>query len=405
LASIETKTTGFAQKLGSSFGGIGVGILFIIGATWMLYNNEGDYVYTGDAITEAQRVFVELPDITRIDASFNGRLVHASGMAETKDTLTDDIFGVQTIAVKFQRKSEYYQWTETAQTVTRKRQRGGQEQAAADTATYTYDQQWVSSPVDSGVFKDSQYQGKNSVLAVIPEETLGAPEVSFGAYTLPPFLKDSISGDIPLNVQLTEQKIAELTGTLVGAQAGIHVQANTIYIGVSPSSPNIGDVRVSFTEVRPAKVSIVAVVAGNTFEEYMASSGKTFSAFSMGSVGADSMFAGAQSNIAAMTWMKRALGLLLVFAGLKLVMRPLFVLASALPLLGDIVGAGTSVTAFLLGLAWSLLVISIAWLHFRPLIGGALVLTALVLIALLYAKGRNRKRAEASAAIQTASML
>ncbi|MDR2825651.1 MAG: TMEM43 family protein [Deltaproteobacteria bacterium] len=421
MAYTETKTTGFFQRIGSSFAGIGAGILLFLGASWWLYHNEGDYVYTGDAITEAQRAFVELPEITKLDSSFEGKLVHATGMTATKDTLTDNIFGLQTVAVKLQRKAEYYQWTESSRTETRKKLGGGEEQVT----TYTYSQAWVNSPVDSGAFKDQQYIGRNSVLANIPEETIVAPNVTFGAYTLPQFLKNSISGDIPLNVQLTDQKLAELTkyinptaaksGTsqpnsspwdqmpgygrtddAVASQAGVHVLGNSVYLGITPASPRIGDVRVTFTEVKPAQISIVAKVIGNTFEQYRSSNGKTFSAFSMGSIGAEKIFADAHAGNSMMTWIVRIVGILLVITGLKMVMAPLSVLASVIPLLGSIVGAGTGIVAFLLGLAWSLIVIAISWLIFRPLIGGALVLVAMALVALLYKKGRNRKAAEAA---------
>jgi len=47
----------------------------------------------------------------------------------------------------------------------------------------------------------------------------------------------------------------------------------------------------------------------------------------------------------------------------------------------------------LLGLAWSLVIIAIAWLRFRPLIGGGILALAAVLIALLFIKGRSRKAA------------
>jgi hypothetical protein len=392
------------------------GIVAIIIGTGLLYWNEGDYVYTGDSINEAQSLVVEIPDITKIDPSFTGKLIHATGMTETKDTLTDGIFGIQTIAVKMQRKSEYYQWVESSKTETKKKLGGGEEKVI----TYTYKQEWVTSPVNSSEFKDPAYKNMNSVLTTVPEETIAAPTVTFGAYTLPPFLKNSISGNIPLNVQLTESKIAELSKHInpQAAQpvnprqddmpgfgrvaddpkprAGVHIQGNTIYLGISPATPQNGDVRVNFTEVKPAQISIVAKVTGSTFEQYRASNNKTFSAFSMGTVGVENLFASAHSSNSTMTWVLRVVGVILVIAGLKMIVAPLAVFASVIPLLGSIVGAGTGIVCTLLGLAWSFLVISIAWLRFRPLIGGALVAVALALIAVLYMKGRKRKAVEAS---------
>jgi hypothetical protein len=412
MAYTETTSTNWFQRLGSSFGGIGFGIVLFLGGSYLLYHNEGDYVFTGDAITEAQSVVEELPDITKVDSSFNGKLIHAIGMAETKDTLTDGIFGVQTVAVKLQRKSEYYQWDESSSSETKQKLGGGEETVT----TYSYVKKWVSSPIDSGAFKDPEYQGKNSVLATIPPEATTAPNVTFGAYTLPPFLKEAISGDIPINVQLTEEKIAELTTqinpsvpdpsvsaqyTLWGGQAptaapqvGVHVQGNTIYIGMAPASPKIGDVRVSFTEVKPAQISIIAKITGNTFEKYKASNNKQFSAFAMGDASAENMFGDAVSSNATWTWIWRVVGIIIVISGLKVILAPLAVIASVIPLLGNIIGAGTGIVSTFLGLAWSFLVISVAWLRFRPLIGGALILVAVALLVVLYKKGHKQKAAE-----------
>ena len=66
-------------------------------------------------------------------------------------------------------------------------------------------------------------------------------------------------------------------------------------------------------------------------------------------------------------------------------------------ILGTIVGAGTGLVCTLLGLAWSLIIISIAWLRFRPIVGGAMIGVAVLLIAALYFKGRAKKAAPAPA--------
>jgi hypothetical protein len=90
-------------------------------------------------------------------------------------------------------------------------------------------------------------------------------------------------------------------------------------------------------------------------------------------------------------------GIFLVIGGLKSIVAPLAVIAGVIPLLGDIVGAGTGIVCTLLGAAWSFVIIAIAWLRFRPLIGGVLILAAVALVALLYIKGRAKKAAAPAA--------
>ena len=144
-------------------------------------------------------------------------------------------------------------------------------------------------------------------------------------------------------------------------------------------------------------VSILARLAGDTFEVFRASNGKTVSELSMGTHSLENMYGSAHSSNSTTTWLLRLLGAVLVMFGLKKVVAPLVVVADVIPLLGSIVGAGTGLVTTLLGLAWSLLVISIAWLRFRPLIGIIMIVVAVVCVALLYTKGRARKAARAQA--------
>ncbi len=68
-------------------------------------------------------------------------------------------------------------------------------------------------------------------------------------------------------------------------------------------------------------------------------------------------------------------------------------IADVIPILGTIVDAGVGVVAFLIGLAWSLVVIAVAWVRFRPMVAGGLIAAALVLVVLSYMKGRKSAQA------------
>jgi hypothetical protein len=235
-----------------------------------------------------------------------------------------------------------------------------------------------------------------------------ATNVTFGAYRLPDFFINSIGGAVPLNVALSQETIAKLNNDLAlavrdarpepqteaGAEAQmVHVSGATVLLSKSPFSPQIGDVRITFRETRPGTVSILAKLVGNTFEQYYASNGKVVSRLAMGAISLENMYDAAHSDNAVMTWVLRIAGTFLVIFGLKLVLAPLKVLAAVIPLLGTIVGVGMGIVSTLLGLAWSLVIIAIAWLRFRPLIGCFMLAVAGGLIAWLYARGRARKAA------------
>ena len=402
----EVTSTSWFSRLGDSFKGIGTGFLLIIAATALLWWNEGRTVRTGDAIVEAQLATEPMPAITKVDSAFEGKMVYATGRAVTKDELTDPVFGVKVNAIKLRRKVEYYQWVEHRRSEKRQKLGGGEETVT----TYTYSREWVNHPVDSQSFK--QMVGhENKTRIQSEDESWLAPNVTFGAYRFPEFLTRSIGGEKALNLSLSAEQRAELQKAFFAPNAGldtsqvlgqegasmIHSQGNTLYVGRQPGTPAIGDVRVSFFETPAAEVSILARVSGDTFVPFRASNGNTFSRLAMGTHDMNGMFEDAKSGNATMAWILRGVGLVLCVVGFGMIFAPLKIVADVIPLLGSIVGAGTGLVAGLLGSAWSMVIIAIAWIRFRPVLAFCLLGAALVLVILLVIKGRMKKAAPASA--------
>ncbi|MBQ6775239.1 MAG: TMEM43 family protein [Synergistaceae bacterium] len=390
MAYTEVTSKSWFQRIGESFGGILGGFVLIALATWLLWWNEGRTFKTAGAIGEAELVTEDVSDVSRIDPALEGKVIHAIARAETKDILRDPVFGVEVQAINLAKDVEYYQWEEHSHSETRKKLGGGEETVT----TYTYEKEWTSRPVDSNSFKDPAYRGLNTTLAQLDGKTIWASNVTFGAYKLPDFLVHSIGGSEAMT--LTSVDVASVAGVLTAPREYatspdmlIHVSGSTVYIGANPGSPTVGDVRVSFSYTPEADVSIVAQVIRDTFEKFTASNGYTFSRLDMGKVGMTRMFEGARSDNTIMAWILRVVGIILVVVGIGMIFKPLSVIADVIPLLGTIVGAGTGVVAFLLGLAWSLVVIAIAWVRFRPIVAGCLIAAAVVLVYLSYAKGKK----------------
>lgn len=394
MAYTETTTTSYGQRLaGSAKGMIGGLLVFIIG-TGLLWWNEGRTVRTAKAIGDAASHVESVADVSKVDASLNGKLIHASAFADTKDTLTDDMFGVREQAIKLDRKVEYYQWVEHSQTKKRDKVGGGEETIT----TYTYEQKWVDKPVNSAEFKDPQYQSANKVLSEVEEREELAQHVTFGAYTLPESLVGSISGSEPVEVRMTEEQRFKWNERLhmlrpkVNTETSlVHTSANTVYLGLSPNSPQVGDVRVTFTKVPPADISLIAQVDGSTFKAYRAKNGQSFSRVQMGTVSADEMILQARSENNLWAWVLRLVGVLLIVIGLKGMFGLLPMLFKVLPFLGSIVDAGVGLVSWILGLAWSFIIIAIAWLVFRPIIGISLLVLAIAGIVFLKRRGKKNE--------------
>jgi hypothetical protein len=176
----------------------------------------------------------------------------------------------------------------------------------------------------------------------------------------------------------------------------LHKGASLFYLGESPAAPDIGDLRVSHESAMPAAVSVIAKQTAGGFEPFGTKAGGTIEMLETGTVSAGAMFTAAHQTNKIMTWALRLLGFVLMTIGFNLLFRPLSVLADLVPMFGSIVGVGTGFVAFLLSLPLSLLVISISWIFYRPLVGIPLVILAVggfvFLISKLFAQ-RKRKPA------------
>ena len=391
MAYQEVKTTSYGTRVGNSFKGIGGGIILFIAATVLLWWNEGRAVKTTKMLNEAQGAYVEMENPSKIDPALDGELVHATALATTQDSLVDARFGFGVTAISLQRSVEYYQWVEHAESKSEDKL-GGKE---VTTTTYTYTKEWVSSPVQSSEFKDPEYQNKNMVLTTVDPQTQWAENVSFGAYKLNTALSHSISSREPVQLAIDENILKDLNDGISRIQKKdslnyVHQDANVLYIGRVPSSPEVGDVRITWEKVVPAKVTIISQVDGDTFKAYKAKNGKTFQTLVMGKKDASEIFESEHSSNKVLLWVLRILGVILVITGLKGIFGFLETLLKVVPFLANILGWGVSLVCTVVGLVWSLIVIALAWLTYRPVLGISLLVIAGLLVWFFAFKGKEQ---------------
>lgn len=120
-----------------------------------------------------------------------------------------------------------------------------------------------------------------------------------------------------------------------------------------------------------------------------------------GLVSADKMFAEAVAENTMITWLLRAVGLLLLFFGFSLLLGLLGVIADVIPFLGSIVRLGTGVLAFVLALLVGVTTIAVAWFWYRPLLSIVLVAITLGVAYLLSRLGKARAPAPVAAPAPT----
>jgi len=392
----QVKTTrNYGNRLLGSLKGAGIGFIFFGIGTILLFWNEGNFVKTKKTIGAAEKALVRVNDVSEVNPALDGKLIHAYAFADTQDVLSDEPFGVSERAIALVRKVEFYQYEERSRTEKRDKVGGGEETIT----TYTYEKKWVSSPINSGDFADPDYKGKNFVLddmdSKVKSQTQYAANVTFGAYKLPGFIIKSIRGSMPVEPRISIDELLAKLGLKIGNQ--VQIQGNVVYFGKASSSPQIGDVRVTLTKVMPADISIIVKVIGPTFEEYITpGTGRAFSAVEMGTVGADAMFTSAKQANSFLTWVLRLIGVILIVMGLKMVFNILPSLFKVLPPLGKIVGAGVTLVCVVGGGAWSLAIIAIAWLFYRPFIGFPMLLVSVAGIWFLGKKAKEKTAVKAT---------
>lgn len=386
MAFQETTRQSYGSKVKGSFQGILWGIVLIIAGTIVLWWNEGRAVKASNALKDFQKNYVELTDINSIDVNFEGKAVHASGVATTTDTLRDASFGIAVNAFRLIREVEYYQWEENSSSESKDKLGGSTE----TTTTYTYEADWCDEPVNSAEFKDPAYKGKNFVWRSIEDADQNAPTATFGAYKLSPSIISAISGEEPVEPALTEAQKQQLLARVSDSTVVVTIRGNQVYIGSDPETPHIGDVRITFNQVTsPKTISLLQKVVNGTFETYIAKNGQSYSRVEMGTVSAENMIAHQKSANKVTLWLIRILGILLVIGGFRSLLSIVSTLFAVVPFVQGIIGTGIGLVTTVVGLIWSFVVIALAWAAHRPLIA---VILLIVVVALIFWLVSRRKK-------------
>ena len=370
-------------RIGGAIKGVIAGFIFLVIAFPLLFWNEGRAVKEYKTLKEGGSSVISV-SAEKADPANNEKLIHLTGKATTEETLTDDTFGISVSALKLRREVEMYQWKESSESKTEKKVGGGSKKIT----TYSYSKVWSSSVINSSNFKESSGHTNPGTIPFESDEKVASP-IYLGDFTLSYSLAAKISN---------YEKYAVTDGMPVPAAITEHSRLHdgTIYFGTNPADPQIGDVRVKFSVAMPAEISVMAQQNGNTFQPYRASTGGTIELLEMGALTADAMIQKAEARNAIMTWVLRLIGFLLMLGGFALIFKPLSVLADVLPILGNIVGAGTGIIAFLLALMLSFITIAIAWIFYRPVLGIALIIVAGAALYLIISKLRSAKTARSS---------
>ena len=259
----QVTETSWLQRIGQSFVGVIVGFVLIIAACVLIFANEGHAVKVARSLSEGAGL-VRTVSADKVDPANDGKLVHLIGMLSVAGPATDGDFAVKSAGVRLSRRVEMYQWVEEESSETEKKLGGG----TTTTTTYKHTRQWVDHPVDSSKFK--QRGNRTNPQMIWRNRSVVAPQPKLGAFAVPPDLLGTFGAEEKL--PLGDEQVRAVQKRL---NKPAQIVDGVLYVAQDPSQPEVGDFRVTFSEVRLQTVSIVAAQAGPGLAAYRAHAGGT----------------------------------------------------------------------------------------------------------------------------------
>ncbi len=383
----ETSHTGYGRRVGNSIKGMLFGGIMFLASFPILAWNEGRAVKEINTLEEGRKLVVNI-NAESESPQTNGMLVFTSGKATTEDVLEDEEFGISETALKLRRTAEMYQWEEDKDT--------SEDSNGNKKTTYNYKKTWSEKLISSSGFR---YRDGHENPGSMPFQSASyeATEVTVGVHVLSPGLLSQISHFTPVALNKDHAEAAP-----EGPRGQPFVTGGLLYYGKNEGSPEIGDIRVKFTAVKPLNVSLIARQSGNTFGPFATKAGNSIELLEEGLHDSNYVIEAALSRNAMYTWILRAVGWFMMFFGLCLILGPLTTLTGVIPIVGSVVGLGVGIAAFVLASVLSLVTVAVSWIVVRPV--AAIILLAVCGAFIWGAKKRGDKKIVAAGGVPGSAM-
>ena len=242
-------------------------------------------------------------------AASDGRLVFVSGETQIAQPARDAQFGVSADAVAIVRKVEMFQWRPLSGT-----QRN-------------YEQDWIDHPVDSTKF--AQQAGHENPGAIpFAAQRFDSTDVRVAGFRLGPELVQGIEG--------LEDFSPGLHALPPNMAATFQIVGDALVTSADPARPRIGDIRVSWMQIMPTHLSVLARAQSGVLVRTQDASGRDMAQAQIGMRSLSDVVPDAAPR-PRFAWARRVLAVLLAWGGAVLLMWParkdgLALLAATVPL-------------------------------------------------------------------------
>lgn len=340
------------------FGTAILGFIILIASIFALFINEHNYVNAIKIANFAEKnaIIVSPKDL---NPSNDNKLIFTNGSAYSQELLTDSIIRIPNAIALF-RDTEIYQWEEI-----RKHRDNNK-------ISYTYRKTWSKNLINSDNFESSAY--KNPKKMKYEPKNIYAHNIGLGKFYL--------SEEIIKNIN-SISKITQLP-----YNSNFKIYNGFYFTGNDYDNPKIGDQKLSYSYIPSGiKLSIIAKQSGNHLENMNSKYGD-FSIVMNGEKDLKTMISDYKKNLTNNTWLIRGISLLFLFLGLNLIIQPIVNLGNTIPILGELTQMAAFASTLIITIALGTLIISLAWLLFRPEIAIPLIIISILTIISL----KKRKR-------------
>lgn len=237
--------------------------------------------------------FVLSGDEARPGPASDGRLVFVSGAPQIAQPARDPQFNVSAQAPSLIRKVEMFQWREVG------------EGRARD-----YELDWADHPVDSSTF--AQPAGhQNPGAFPFDGARFDSPDVRVAGFRLAPQLVRAIAG--------VEPYTPDLRGLPPNMAAAFQARDGVLSTSADPRAPQLGDLRVSWQQIAPKHLTVLARTQNGVLVQTSDASGRALTQVQIGKRSLSDVLPDAAQR-PRYAWAKRALTVLLAWAGVLLLL-------------------------------------------------------------------------------------
>lgn len=373
----EVTTKSWGSKITESIKGVVFGIILFLASFVVLWVNEGRTDMSRVAVKETVPVNAAV-----LDMANEGKGVSVTGMLSSYETIGDPEFLNPGKFLVLTRNVEMYAWVEKTESTTEKNV-GGSE---TTTTTYSYVQEWTSSPADSSTFKDPA--GHTNPPMPYQDQTFYVNTAFVGVY--PVDVRGlSLPGqsEVVLNASMVNPKYA---GMLSGNYIFVKPGGYGYYGGTS--APTVGDVRIHYSALASdINVTVFGQLTGGQIVPYIYKGEDRLYHARAGT--REEAIATLSQEHKTVGWILRLVGFLMMWFGLTMCFAPINAVLDVLPFLGNVGRGMVAIVMFVVALGLSLATIIVSMIAHNPI---ALIITIVILVGVIFLIGRLIKKRKAA---------